>query len=222
MTRMITEGKRDFAPCAAPGSRSVMNGGYFRTRRMVFRAASGRARVEDLVVDIGARKLRESADPESERVSLEVVWALSGDTELHYREDDFAAASFVVVTGTDADDVAHWGALLVQYLDLWRLDELLDHVKNAPNATVGARAVTLAGIGAPDEFDREFFDVISAAIKDGGDVAMRTAGVWATPYSAWKEFLPLLDHVAESEAFEELRDEAGAFADEIRARAEES
>ena len=94
--------------------------------------------------------------------------------------------------------------------------------KNAPKASARPRAVTLAGIGAPDEFDQDFFDVISAAIRDVNDVAMRTAGVWATPYSGWPEFLPLLDHVAESDELDELRDEAERFAEEIRARTGES
>jgi hypothetical protein len=69
------------------------------------------------------------------------------------------------------------------------------------------RAVLRAGVGAPREFSSKFFKRIKKAILDG-DSRIRSAGIWATAYSRWPVFVPLLTDVSQQDPVESLQRDA--------------
>jgi hypothetical protein len=190
----------------------------FRTRRMVMRQADGRREVEALAEKLDMRQLRESTAEPDEGIALEIVWQLTPATELYFLQDYRSNTSFLVVQGDAAEQVAQFGAMIAEYLNVWSLDELVENVERAANPTDRARATILAGVGAPNEYDQRFFDLIRAAMFDRRDIPMRTAGVWAPFYSGWPEFAPLLERVARDDPFSELREEAEFVLENIRRR----
>jgi hypothetical protein len=94
-------------------------------------------------------------------ISREVVWYATPEITLHYFEDEESECGYVMVTGRDPDVVRATSELVESGLNTWRLDELADSVDRALAPEDRARAVTRAGLGAPQELDRRFNDRFS-------------------------------------------------------------
>jgi len=61
---------------------------------------------------------------------------------------------------------------------------------------VRAQAVIRVGLGAPDEYDEEFFELIRDAFTSK-EKYVREAAIWATAYSPWPHYRPLLEAAAQ-------------------------
>jgi hypothetical protein len=70
-----------------------------------------------------------------------------------------------------------------------------------------ARTLIQLGLGAPAEYDDEFF----VRIRDGfasPEQWVREAAIWATAYSPWPQYRPLLEAAAQSDPAPKLRTDA--------------
>ncbi|WP_073480724.1 hypothetical protein [Streptoalloteichus hindustanus] len=172
------------------------------------------AEAEELVRQLSLRRIRESRAEPEQGIVHECVWALTLDVQLHYLEDHRSGCSFVVVTGPSQERVEEFAPLVASYLGPWTWPELLAEVRRGGGQEERARALLRAGIGAPDHFDQSFFDHVANAARSP-EGWLRTAGVWATSYPFWPEFVPLLREVAEHDADPDLRAEARAIATAI-------
>ncbi|MFD7505957.1 HEAT repeat domain-containing protein [Streptomyces sp. NPDC059850] len=95
-------------------------------------------------------------------------------------------------------------------LDPWESRILLLTIDDAPNPLSRARAVIRAGLGAPYAFDESFFSHIRDALGDSHEW-VREAAVWATSYSPWPQYRPLLEDIARNDPKEKIRGDAAAI-----------
>ncbi|MCM2387475.1 hypothetical protein [Streptomyces albipurpureus] len=151
---------------------------------------------------------RDVADPDR-GMELEVVWATDDPVTFQFREDHILNEGYVYLAGRDRAGVERHESDLTGSLDLWSRDELLREAARHDEGPARGRAILRAGLGAPMEFDREFYDLITGAMRSG-DPAMRAIGVRACAYSPVAEYRPALEGLARSDAGQEIRDLAQA------------
>ena len=162
----------------------------------------GWSAVEDVVAD-GARQ---------------VLWAVGPGTSLTYTEDPVSHNAYVVLAS--ADQATYDRALeLIEYeLMPFQRIAMLRTIDNSSTPLAVARSVICAGLGAPDEFDEEFFTRIRDAFSSPEDW-VREAAIWATAYSAWPQYVPLLEFAAGNDSSAKLRSDAAAVLEGFRAAA---
>ncbi|MFC4000000.1 HEAT repeat domain-containing protein [Nocardiopsis sediminis] len=178
---------------------------WTRTRRMVLRERFSEAEVEDFAQELGwTRQGVDPADPE-EGIDYHVFWAPPGAAlALHYTEDDLAGDSYVMVIGKDAAAVRGAQALVEPRLKTWRSAELLAEVDRAVGPVALARAVLRAGLGAPEEFNEEFFARIGSALQHP-DRLVRETAVWAVTFSPYAEYQPALTALRDGDEDPDVR-----------------
>jgi hypothetical protein len=151
---------------------------------------------------------RDVADPEH-GVELEVIWATDGPVTLHFQEDHVLNEGYVYLAGRDRVRVERYEADLTGSLDVWSRDELLREAAHHDEGPARGRAILRAGLGAPMEFDQEFYDLITGAMRSG-EPAMRAIGIRACAYSPVAEYRPRLEEIARGDDEQEIRDLAQA------------
>lgn len=147
---------------------------------------------------------RDVADPER-GAELEVVWATDGPVTFQFQEDHVLNEGYVYLAGRDRALVERHEADLTGSLDVWSRDELLREAARHDEGPARGRAILRAGLGAPMEFDREFYDLITGAMRAGGP-AMRAIGIRACAYSPVAEYRPTLEELARSDGEQQIRD----------------
>lgn len=185
------------------------------TRRMVLRERFSEDEVETFAQELGwTRQGVDPADPE-EGISYHVFWAPPGAAiALHYTEDDLARDSYVMVIGKDAAAVHGAQALIEPRLNTWRPAEVLAEVDGAAEPVPLARAVLRAGLGAPDEFDEDFFARINSALQHPARLVRETA-VWAVTFSPYVEYRPALASLRDGDEDPDVRENAGILLEGI-------
>jgi hypothetical protein len=139
----------------------------------------------------------------------DTMWSTRDRVTFHYHEDGAARRPYVYLAGRDLAKVEHFRDVVDGRLNPLQDAELLSDVSAQPPGPKRALAILLAGIGAPMGYDKRFFTVIAAAMKD--DVAeLRKVGVLASTYSPWPEYRPLLADLARDDADPEVRELAQA------------
>lgn len=177
------------------------------SRRMVLLEPREADSVERFAEEMGLNKIRDVSAHPRQGIVREITWEVDKDLRFHYGEDYRSACCFVVVDGRPKESYEEFVGIVEEVLDPWGLDELLNEVDTAIDATEMAQAIIRVGLGAPDQFDEGFYSHIAEAIRHES-AWVRKAGIWATAYSHWPEFEPLLREVAENDSDMELRDEA--------------
>ncbi|WP_405614489.1 HEAT repeat domain-containing protein [Streptomyces sp. NBC_01508] len=190
----------------------------FQSARIVLRNENPRQATIDLLSGrLGPTEARRHSEPESSLTTVEIVWRINDDVELHYLEDANSKAGFTVTTGEDREGVAEWASMASAYIGAWTDKELLDGVTGATDSGVRSHLLLLAGLGSPGDFDDRFFSVISDEF-DNADPLVRMGAVWASSYSAWKEYLPKLRSLAAHDPEPDIRNVAQSFVDIIDVR----
>ncbi|MGW1679417.1 HEAT repeat domain-containing protein [Saccharopolyspora sp. NPDC002376] len=188
---------------------------HFRSSRIVLRNSNPRdATIELLSRRLGLREVRRLDEPASSRITLEIVWQIKEALEFHYLEDAASKASCIVTSGDDREAVVQWASMASSYIGAWTEQELLHVVMESSDPAVRTQFLLLVGLGSPEEFDDEFFSVISRDF-DHEDPMVRAGAVWAASYSAWHEFIPGLREVAASDPQDDVRATARTVADII-------
>jgi hypothetical protein len=185
------------------------------SNRMVMRESVNERDVWRFAGDLKLTKIREMSAPDRQGIVREVAWGLDPGVRLHYAVDYLSACSFVVI---ESDDYGHFRRLVLAATEVlypWTLDELLgkvDYYSPPGNPRELAQAVIRLGVGAPNNYHDEVFARISLAMQSP-EAWVRKAAIWATAYSRWPQFLPLLSEVADTDADPQLRSEARRMVD---------
>jgi hypothetical protein len=153
--------------------------------------------------------ISEAAENQDLGVKHEIRWLTPTTITLHYEDDYISRQSYVYLAGDDFKALPGLVADLTEALQPWSLDELLQAIADARTGPEQARAVLRAGLGAPMEFDQEFFDAISACMT-ADEAPLRTASVLAAGASPWPQFRPVLDRIASGDPEAEVREMAQA------------
>lgn len=177
--------------------------------RMVLREEATEEDVQGLARGLSMTKIRDVSSPERQTIVREITWEANSGIRLHYAADYLSASRVISVEGNDDEHFRRFIEVVVTQLRPWTLGELIDEVdsSSADEPRVLARAVIRLGVGAPNEYAGEVFDRISVAMHSP-DSWVRKAAIWATMYSQWPQFLPLLEEIANTDADEAMRNDA--------------
>ncbi|MER5491460.1 hypothetical protein [Streptomyces sp. NPDC002490] len=151
---------------------------------------------------------RDTTDPDR-GVEYEAVWVTEGPVTFHFREDHVLNEGYVYLAGRDTARVARHEADLTASLDIWSRQALLSGVARHDGGPERGRAILRAGLGAPQEFDPEFYDLITRAMR-ADEPVMRAIGMRACAYSPVAEYRPVLEGIARNDDEPENRDLARA------------
>src|SRR5215471_2057533 len=187
-----------------------MSNRCFKSRRLVFRSASNYQEVLSFADSLGLLKLYEITGRPGELVIREVGWQIDPGLELFYVEEVRTASSFVQVMGDDAEDVEDiTRALEIRFSPLTP-DELVNAVDISASVEDRAHAVLQAGLGAPRQFDRRFYERIKAAMESADD-HLREAGIWAASFPLWDELRTVLEQIESDDPDKRLKRAAKAI-----------
>ena len=188
----------------------------YLSRRLVLKHTNAERDVQAFADDLGwSRTLEEASDPAHGK-AREIMWASGPASSLHYLEDPVSRHSYLVTRSEDRAEADSLASLADTRLVIWQPDELLAAIDNAADPVERAVAVIRAGLGSPDEFDDRFFRRIRDAMAHP-DPRVREAALYATAYSAWPQYLPLLERAAREDPDGERRNDAEILVESFRA-----
>lgn len=118
-------------------------------------------------------------------------------------DDHEARCWYLVVESPDDGAGREVEDALAAVLATRTFPELLDDAERHPTEHAGA-AVRRMALGAPDDADPRALRVLGALLTDP-DVGLRTVGVEAATLTGWREAVPLLERVRDTDADREMR-----------------
>ncbi|MET8271498.1 HEAT repeat domain-containing protein [Streptomyces sp. NPDC005077] len=177
----------------------------YQSRRLVLDRSPQDAPVQELASDQGWQRVEEV----SEEDARQIVWAVAPGMALNYIEDPVSHNAYLVLVSDHRERVDEILEAIQQELMPWENRALLVSLDEARDPLSQARAVIRAGLGAPDEFDEAFFSRIRTSLSHS-DKWVREAAVWATAYSPWPQYRPLLEMAAQNDPDEKIRSDAAA------------
>lgn len=163
--------------------------------------------LERVVQEVHAEKVTENSYPPESGIVHDITWKIVPGAEMYSAEDIQSGCTAVVVYGDDESRVSRYAALIRRRLRPLKREELLESAKTETDESLRARMVLRAGFGAPYEFDEQFYSVIKEAMFDSSSL-VRVAGIYATQYSFWPQYIDSLIRVAREDPEPLLRDEA--------------
>ena len=179
------------------------------SRRYILRRYPDLESVERYAQERKWSLISEAAENQDRGIKHEVRWLTPTTITLHYEDDYISQQSYAYFAGDDFNALPGLVADLTEALQPWSLDELLQAIAGARTGPERARAVLRAGLGAPMEFDQEFFDAISECMT-AEEAPLRAAGVLASGASPWAQFRPPLERIASEDPEAEVREMAQA------------
>ncbi|KUO08462.1 hypothetical protein [Streptomyces sp. DSM 15324] len=175
------------------------------SRRMVLRSRGDERKVRRLVDELRMVPLGEERPAAA---LLQRSWQMSPGVFFQALTDERADATAVVLVGDDQEQVARFAELVERFVQPLTDEELLAAITSARTATERARAVLTSGLGAPFAYDARYFERITAAMFDK-DREVRAAGLAASSYAFWPQYLEPLAAMAEFDEDPVLREDAG-------------
>lgn len=189
---------------------------FDRSRRLVLRDDADESDVEELAALVGwPRRVDIPADPE-EWTPRQISWYVGPAIALTYCEDLLSGFFYVMITGSDEKVIRSTVELAETTLNTWRLPELVRSADPGADPDTYAAEVLRLGLGAPVEFDEEFFRSVRRALRSAQPEVRKNA-VWAITYEPWPAYAPLLEELLEEEQDEEVADIARSVLEEMAA-----
>lgn len=150
--------------------------------------------------------------PATEDQPEEYVWLAGDDTRVHWIHDTVLNIVYAMLVGPDV------GLLEVGIHFAFPGLTVAEAIRRFTEADDWSdRVLSLSAVAAtaPDEFDQEVFDAVSAALTDANEVVRQKAAL-VTFYARWPQFLPLLDKIAAGDPYQPARQDAAVAAENIR------
>lgn len=165
-----------------------------RSQRLVLRSFRAEDSVQALADSLGWPRAAER--PATREQPRRVVWEIVPGINLSYIEDEALHASYVVVTSsTSPGEIANFLRLTSDNLDGYSVEDLTTLGVDAVTPEDRARALALAGLGAPKVADDGILSLVANAARDP-DARVREAVVIAASYAEWPELRPVLGDIA--------------------------
>ncbi|MEU6253124.1 HEAT repeat domain-containing protein [Streptomyces sp. NPDC047043] len=183
-----------------------MNSTHHRSDRLVLGRSPQDEAVEELAEEQGWQRVEEV----TEDGARQILWAVGPGTSLTYAEDPVSHNAYAVLVSEDKETFEETLDVVLDELMPWQPRALLSSIEQAEDALARARAVIRAGLGAPDRYDEHFFTRIREAFESS-DRWVREAAVWATAYSPWPQYRPLLEATVRNDPEEKLRADAASI-----------
>jgi hypothetical protein len=177
------------------------------TPRYILRDFPAREQVEEFA-DANEWPLVSEAPGDPERyVSKHTIWLTPTTITLDYEEEYVSQHAYAYYRGRDLEAIPELVGKLEDALHPWTREELLSAVSNSRTGPERARAVMRAALGAPLEFDQEFFEAVKSCME-AHDAPLRNAAAFAAGSASWPQFRPLLERIASQDPEMEVREMA--------------
>lgn len=178
------------------------------SRGYVLRQFDSEAAVESFATSLGWEKVTDLPSTPQQGAPRRVGWLVAPGLVFTFMQNEelrLAYVSFVSRLGQEIAD--RLTALVEKGLDVCSDADLLRAVAEADAKGERVAAVTAVGIGAPQEFEESFFQVIRAAGEDA-DPAIRIAAIDATYYTEWSVLADLVRSMTTSDRKKPVRKHA--------------
>lgn len=129
----------------------------------------------------------------------EVIWEVAPGLTVHYAEDAQSNSRFVQVMGDDVNDVADISEALAEILNPNNYDDLLNSYRDSKNSSEKASHLLRVALGAPPEYDEEFYTIVNDALRSDDEV-IRKAALLAVTYYGLPQFIPTLRTIVQEDS----------------------
>jgi len=164
----------------------------YQSGRYVMRPHVGWERVDAFANRFGRQLVHSNERSRTDGVDGQSIWADGTGPAVHYIVDATAGIGYVVITGDDRSAAQRVEHEVVRDLQPWVLDELLAAFDEAEELRDRMQYVLRIGLAAPEGFDENSFARISAGLS-ADDHRIRYAALWATTYTGYQEFVPVIE-----------------------------
>lgn len=188
-----------------------------RTRRLVLRRFPSKDPVVAFANSKSWQKVSETPHDWELGIHEEVMWLVSDGIYFYYTEEYVSENACIglietSISGTselfaEISDTSEPFVELEEEFNPWQLSELLASIDDSATPSELAGSVVRAALGAPVQFDWQFFVRIRDAATHS-EFMVRDIAVSATAYPAWPQFRPLLREIADSDPVVRVRDNA--------------
>jgi hypothetical protein len=197
-------------------ARNMTDSGYL-SERILFRscpvAESLRDWAESSRWSIDAA---EAGNPDK-GVPLKIVWRVSDQPELllHYVEDAFSDNCYFYLVGEDPLMLQSYCGTIAHRIPTLAADDILSEFDGARTGPERARALMKPGLAAPYNHDEAYFGRIRQGLESATE-SDRDVAVWASSYSPYPRYLPILERMAEADRSVTVRQRASLVAEAMR------
>ncbi|MDT0343195.1 HEAT repeat domain-containing protein [Streptomyces litchfieldiae] len=132
---------------------------------------------------------------------------MDGETSFHCVEDVVSGETCCFFRGRDRTAVDDSYRSIEGEVDAWSHPELLQEIYSDIPALEKVGAIFRFGIGAPPEFDQDYFEAFSIALRDENPM-IRAAVVRTASYMEWPDLLRDLRTSAVNDSDMRVRGEA--------------
>ncbi|WP_158692830.1 hypothetical protein [Streptomyces roseochromogenus] len=192
-----------------------MAGKLIRGRRMVLRPGVGEEEVAAFAAGLGYPRRADSPADEESGTPRQIIWHAENSPVVTYREDVTSGLPYVIVMAYSSADLREVTELAELVLHTWTLPDLLQAVDSTNDPEELGDALLQMGLGAPREFDEEFFSRVREGLLDGREDVVEAALV-ALTYEPWGEYVDPVNELLETAPGGYIEETATAILDRFR------
>jgi hypothetical protein len=155
---------------------------------MVLRAGVGEADVEQFAARLGYPRRAENEADEDNWVPRQIIWHAGSGAVVSYREDLLSELPYIVIMAQNHEELREFIELAEVVLNTWRLPWLLREVDTCEGSAADmSEAILRMGLGAPREFDNDFYSRVVRGLSNEHEEVVESA-LYATTYEPWQEY----------------------------------
>lgn len=174
-----------------------------RSRRLLLRRCPG---LDDVSQWAQVNDWTRSGADDSDK-KLEVRWQVGSATELHYVEDRVIGMCYVFAADSIPMLATGFGDVIESELDVVPIVEIMNAIDQGQDPLHIGREIIRLGVTAPLVYDDDVFARIGSALRSPDD-RVRELAMWATTYSSYAEYRPILRMIAQNDPSQSARERA--------------
>jgi hypothetical protein len=199
---------------------STMTADRYVTRRYVLRPDVTADHVDEVAHSLDWPLVHQQDRDREAGVDGQLIWQ-GPEVSLHYIVDATSGIGYVVLAGKDGTTVESVARQVVERLAPWTLEELTTAFDKADNPRDRAQFALRIGLAAPTDFDEGVLRRIGETFADQ-EPKVRYAGLWASTYTGYTEFVPVVEDIAVNDPEEYVRSRAASILEAFRRAGEQS
>jgi hypothetical protein len=180
-----------------------MSESTYRSRKLVTRRCPS---LDEVSLFAREHDWATSAD-ETDRGKREIRWQVGPSVNLNYVEDRVILMCYIFISGSIANIVDGYARIMENELEIMSISEIMNEIDGEQDPLRLGREIIALGVAAPATYDSGVFDLISAALQSP-DYRVREMAIWATTYSSYAEYRPILRMVIENDPVQKVRGRA--------------
>jgi hypothetical protein len=175
----------------------------YRTRNLVTRSCPSL----DEVIGLAERTGWPCIDDELDERRHEVRYEIGPEVTLHYVEDQVIRMCYIYISSSIGNFAEGYAKVIEEEVDILSIAEIARALDAEQDLLRKGREIIRLGVAAPSTYDESVYSRIRGAL-DSPDERLREMAVWATSYSSYPQYRPLLRRVAQDDAVQRLRERA--------------